>query len=79
MSKHNSGTYYVKQAKKNGLEVTNGKGDHAKIFAPAGRGYMIVPLHRELSDGTEYVIRKWFRTLGIILTLIVGLIILWIR
>jgi predicted RNA binding protein YcfA (HicA-like mRNA interferase family) len=72
MAKHNSGKYYVKLAEKNGLQVTNGQGDHAKVTAPAGRGYMIIPLHRELSNGTEYVIKKWFRTLGIILTLIIG-------
>jgi hypothetical protein len=77
MSKHNSGNYYVKVARKSGLLVENGRGDHAKIIAPAGRGYMIVPLHRELSDGTEYVIRKWFKTLGIILTIIIGLVLLW--
>jgi predicted RNA binding protein YcfA (HicA-like mRNA interferase family) len=77
MSKHNSGIYYVKQARKSGLQVENGKGNHAKIIAPAGRGYMIVPLHRELSNGTEYVIRKWFKTLGIILTIIIGLVLLW--
>ena len=77
MTKHNSGIYYIRQAKKHGLEVSNGKGDHAKITAPAGRGYMIVPLHRELSSGTEYVIKKWFKTLGIILTLIIGLLLIW--
>jgi hypothetical protein len=70
MSKHNSGKYYVKVAEKHGLEVSNGKSDHAKIIAPSGRGYMIIPLHRELSNGTEYAIKKWFKALGIILTLI---------
>lgn len=66
MSKHNSGEYYVKLAQKHGLETKNGKGDHAKILAPAGRGYMIVPLHKELSNGTECAIKKWFRLLGIL-------------
>lgn len=69
MSKHNSGEYYVKLAQKEGLEVKNGKGDHAKIVAPAGRGYMIVPLHKELSNGTECAIKKWFRMLGILVAI----------
>lgn len=68
MSRHNSGSHYVKVAEKHGLRVENGKGDHAKIIAPAGRGYMIIPLHKELSAGTEFAIKKWFRLLGIILT-----------
>lgn len=71
MSKHNSGSHYVKVAEKHGLRVENGKGDHAKIIAPAGRGYMIVPLHKELSNGTEFAIKKWFRLLGIILTVVI--------
>jgi len=74
MSKHNSGLHYVKKAEENGLRVISGKGDHAKIVAPAGRGYMIIPLHRELSNGTEYAIKKWFKSLGILLLLIVLLI-----
>ena len=74
MSKHNSGLYYVKQAKKAGLSIENGKGSHAKVMAPAGRGYMIVPLHRKLSNGTEYAIKKWFKTLGILLLLTVLII-----
>jgi len=72
MSKHNSGSHYVKVAEKHGLRVENGKGDHAKIIAPAGRGYMIVPLHKELSNGTEFAIKRWFRMLGIILCLVIG-------
>ena len=70
MSKHNSGSHYVKVAEKHGLRVENGKGDHAKIIAPAGRGYMIVPLHKELSNGTEFAIKRWFKLLGIILTVV---------
>lgn len=67
MSKHNSGEYYVKKAQHAGLEIKRAKGDHAKVIAPAGRGYMIIPLHRELSSGTEYSIKKWFKMLGIIM------------
>lgn len=65
-SKHKSGMYYVNLASKNGLDVQMGKGDHAKISGPAGRGYMIVPLKRELCNGTEYAIRRWFKLLGIL-------------
>ena len=64
-----SGVYYSKEAKKHGLTVRHGKGDHDIIEAPAGRGYMTVPLHRELGRGLECKILKWFKTLGILLTL----------
>lgn len=72
--KHHSGDYYVKAAKAHGLEVEHGKGDHVKIKAPAGRGYMIVPMHRELCNGTEYAIKKWFKALGILLVLVLAII-----
>ena len=68
-SKHNSGSYYVREAAKAGLYVTNGKGDHAKVYGPAGRGYMVVPLHRELATGTECAIRKWLKLCGVLLVL----------
>jgi hypothetical protein len=64
-----SGQDYVKAAKKNGLTVEMGKGDHCKVIAPAGRGYMVVPLHKELARGTDCAIKKWFKTLGILLVL----------
>jgi len=73
MSKHNSGDYYVNKARKSGLSIEYSKGSHAKILGPAGRGYMIVPMHKVLSNGTEYAIKKWFRTLGIILCLMIGI------
>jgi predicted RNA binding protein YcfA (HicA-like mRNA interferase family) len=76
MSKHNSGLHYVKIAKKAGLTVVNGRGDHAKIIAPEGRGYMIVPLHRELSNGTEYSIKKWFKILGV-LAILAAILVMW--
>ena len=69
MGRHNSGSYYVKQAEAHGLTVKSGKGDHCNIYAPAGRGYMTVPLKRELATGTECAILKWFKALGILLTL----------
>lgn len=70
MSKHNSGSYYLKEAQKHGLRVQMGHGDHVKIFAPAERGYMVVPMHRELAPGTECHIRKWFKLLGIVLAFV---------
>jgi len=71
-----SGKFYLLKARQHGLVVKNGKGDHCKIYGPAGRGYMVVPLHRELSKGVECAIKKWFKAAGIILSLIIGLI--WI-
>jgi hypothetical protein len=70
MGKHNSGSYYVKVAESNGLTIKPGKGDHVNIYAPAGRGYMTVPLKRELATGTECAVKKWFKALGILLTLV---------
>lgn len=74
MSKNHNGLSYVKAAQKNNLQVVMGKGSHAKILAPQGRGYMIVPLHRELGNGLECSIRKWFKALGIILALAIPII-----
>jgi hypothetical protein len=68
--KHHSGMEYVKAAQKNGLPIEMGKGDHCKIFAPAGRGLMVVPLQKELSNGVECKVAKWFKSLGIVLTVI---------
>lgn len=67
-----SGQYYVKEAMKHGLKVANGKGDHVKIYGPASRGYMVIPLKRELANGTECCIKKWFRALGILLMLTIA-------
>jgi predicted RNA binding protein YcfA (HicA-like mRNA interferase family) len=64
-----SGQDYVKAAKKNGLQVEMGKGDHCKVYAPADRGYMTIPLHKELARGTDCAIKKWFKALGILLAL----------
>ena len=69
MSRHKTGSFYVKVAKENGLRVENGRGDHVKVYGGAGRGYMVVPQHRELADGTECAIKKWFKALGILLAL----------
>ena len=68
MAKHNSGKYYVDQAKRNHLDVKNGRGDHVKIYADGARP-MTVPMHRELATGTECAIRKWFLKLGILVCL----------
>jgi hypothetical protein len=67
MSKQHSGNYYVKEAEKNGLRVEMGKGDHCKIYGNVDRGYMVVPLHRELATGTECAIRKWLLRMGVVL------------
>jgi hypothetical protein len=70
MSKHNSGSYYINLAKKNNLRVEPGRGDHFKVFASVDRGYMTIPAHRELANGTECAIRKFFKTLGIVLAVV---------
>jgi predicted RNA binding protein YcfA (HicA-like mRNA interferase family) len=67
MSSQHSGKDYVKAARNNGLRVEPGKGDHYKVYGPEGRGYMVVPMHRELANGTECSIKKWFKALGIVL------------
>ena len=68
--KHHSGSFYASEAQKHGLRVENGRGDHVKIYAPVERGYMIVPLHKELATGTECAIKKWFRSAGIVLSIL---------
>lgn len=70
--KHHSGKYYIAKAEKAGLRVENGRGDHMKVFGPAGRGYMVVPIQRELSNGVEHAIVKWFARLGILVTLAIA-------
>lgn len=69
-----SGKDYVKAAEKAGLKVKNGKGDHMKIYSPngekvRGRSMMVVPMHRELANGTESAIRKWLTGLGVLVAL----------
>ena len=68
--KHHSGMDYVKAAEKAGLEIKMGRGDHCIVKAPVGRGYEVIPLHRELSDGIECKLAKWFKAAGILLSLI---------
>ena len=62
-----SGEYYVREARKAGLTVKHGRGDHVKVYGPAGRGFTVIPMHRELANGTEHVIIKFFKALGILL------------
>jgi len=66
--KHHSGRFYVDLAQKNHLEMTNGKGDHVKVYGEVEghRTMMPIPLHRELATGTECTIKKWFMRLGIL-------------
>ncbi len=69
-----NGKKYQKLAKQNGLQMEWGKGDHLKIYGPAGRGFMSVPMVGELDKGTEHNIKKWFRALGIMVVLLPPLI-----
>ncbi len=51
--------------------------DHFKVFGPVDRGYMTIPLHRELATGTECAIRKFFKSLGIVLAIVlIGILLL---
>lgn len=72
MAKHHGGRYYINVAQDNGLVVKNGNGDHYKAYGtlPDGtRTMMTIPNHRELANGTECTIRKWFIRLGIVVVL----------
>lgn len=65
-SKHRDGQYLLKQAEKAGLEVSWGKGDHGRVRAPEGRGYMIIPA-RELGTGLASKAVKWLVSVGVVL------------
>lgn len=54
-----SGSYYLKQAEKNGCKIKNGKGDHFKIYSPDNSSMMVIPYNLK-GNGTECAIRKWF-------------------
>ena len=74
MGKHYSGHEIVKAAQKHGCS-TRVRGDHCIVTPPrgkdpSGRGYMVVPLKRELATGTEHSILKWCAALGIVLTIV---------
>lgn len=66
------GTYYIKQAEKNGLKVCNGKGDHVKVYAPNG-SMMVVPKNLH-GNGTEHSIIRWFKALGILVIFVIAII-----
>jgi hypothetical protein len=66
-----SGDYYISQAKANGLRVSNGKGDHFKVYGP-NRTMMVIPKHLK-GNGTECSIIKWFARLGIVVVFVLGL------
>ncbi len=78
MNKH-SGQYYIKQAQAHGLKVQQGKGDHVKVYGPAGRGYMVIPQHRELSSGVECAVKKWLKAVGVILVLSLPILAMFIQ
>lgn len=69
--KHHSGKEYADAARKAGLRVENGRGDHTKIFGPAGRGVMVVNLKKDLSIGVEISVSKWLASLGVLLSLLI--------
>ncbi len=73
MSKTHSGSFWLNTAQSNGLETRMGKGDHAIIKGPNGRGYIVVPLKKELGKGLDCAIRSWFKALGILIS--IGLVI----
>lgn len=68
-SKELDGDYLIKQAKKSGLIVEPGRGDHVKVVAPNGRGYMIIP-SRNIGKGLACNIVKWLIAAGVSLSVI---------
>ena len=58
------GRNLIKKAEKAGLKVEMGKGDHAKIYGPAGRGYQTVPM-RPIGKGLACSIIKWLIAAGV--------------
>ena len=68
-SKHMDGNYLIKCAKKGGLEVVYGKGDHVKIIGGPGRGYNIVPA-RPIGRGLACSIVKWLIAAGITVSVV---------
>jgi hypothetical protein len=73
MSNQHSGFFWIKVAERNDLPVKYG-GKHAKVYAPAGRGYQTIPLHSTLSKGVECAVRKWFKQLGIVIAIILAIL-----
>lgn len=71
------GRYLIRKAEKSGLIVTNGKGDHVKIEAPCGRGYMIVP-DREIGRGLACTIVKWLMAAGVSFVLMFAAWVWWV-
>ena len=69
MSKHYNGWDFKKAAERAGMEVSI-SGDHCKGKAPAGRGYMVWPLKNELPPFVECKVRKWFKSLGVVLSIL---------
>lgn len=70
MCKTHSGYQLVKVAEQHGLRVRNGSGDHVIVYAPAGRGYMTIPLKKELATGTDRKICAWYKLLGILVAIL---------
>jgi len=66
-AKDHSGKHYIDAARDAGLRVTNGHGDHYKVYGPVDRGYMIIPAHAELGKGLECKVIKWLLKCGVVL------------
>jgi hypothetical protein len=70
MARQHSGFDYEKAAQKKNLPIRQGKGDHVIVYTPDKTECICVPLHRQLANGTECKIKKFFALkLGILLVL----------
>lgn len=70
----NNGKYLTHKAEQSDLRVCNGKGDHAVVYAPVGRGYMTIP-QRELGKGLACAIRKWLISAGVVFSILLAILI----
>lgn len=67
------GKVYIKAAENAHLRVEYGKGDHVKVYAPVGRGYMVIPnQNRDLAPGTDHAVKKWLKLAGVLVALLVA-------
>ena len=57
-------------ARRAGLEVRNGKGDHARFVAPDGTS--MTYCRREMGKGLACKIVKWLVTRGVVLVLVIA-------
>ena len=57
-------------ARRAGLEVRNGKGDHARFIAPDGTS--MTYCRREMGTGLACKVIKWLVTRGVVLVLVIA-------